>query len=235
MNDASALKTVTDFLEGWKPFADLPTNGSLRRDIVLLLETATEERRSAVLARANQLMRLHGLWRELGIFRAGPNERAEQFDRIVKLSVSDLARTLGSPQGKEDLALLQYAFEFGRHAVDSRQHGVRAFLLELFSQPEMSPPIKFSLFPGGVLYTGGGKTHDEMAKQFAEDGFGGGKPIMGGLMVRTGTLAFSYDVSSTAVRAAGQPTQVRDALLRSLRATGADPDRVAIKVEKKLG
>jgi len=91
-------------------------------------------------------------------------------------------------------------------------------------------PIKYSAYGGGVLYSGGGKSHDEMARDFVRYGLGGGQPQAGGLLSRTAPLTFVYDVSSTAFRS-GDPNQVREGFLQWLRNTGGDTDKVTITLD----
>lgn len=228
---SDAFEEVKAFLAGWKPFAGLESQ-LLAGQVLAFLEAASPERRRNVLARANGLFRLHEIYRELGIFRKGRNERAEQFNRLLEEPTEEIAAAIREGRQKEPLGMLQYCFEFGRHEAPPRHEVMRQFLLTVLGLEVGSVPIKYSLFSGGVLYSGGGKTHDEMARDFARYGLGGA-PMAGGQLTRVQPLQFHYDVSSTAYRS-GEPGQVREALLRAVRATGGDEGRITVKLEQRV-
>ena len=79
-----------------------------------------------------------------------------------------------------------------------------------------------------MLFSAGGKTHDEMAKEFTQRGFGSGMPIGGGFIRRDGDLAFQYDTHSTFAQTGGAKELVADSFQRWFRTTGADADKVTI-------
>lgn len=201
----------------------------LQGEILSFLETDDPEARQGRLIQASGRYRLHERYRELGIFREDRNEWTERFGRLLAISTGEFAGAIGLGNQKGQLGLLQYGFEIGRHAVDPRHEVVRRFIHTLFELPIGGLPIKYSLFAGGVLYSGSGRTHDEMAQDFVRLGLGA-VPVTGGVFGRTETLAFRYDTSSTAYRT-GDPNLVRESLLKGIRTTGGREDLVIVKLE----
>ena len=200
--------------------------------ILSFLEAGTPAGRRRALSNASSLFRLHECYRELGIFRAGQNERAERFDELLALSLENLAASIRAGRQRDPLALIQFCFEFGRHQATPRNDVIRQFIHTALNLPIGGNPMKYSLFIGNVLYASEGKTHDEMAEDFKNLGLGA-QPICGGMLKRTAQLEIHYDVSSSAYRT-GDPGQVRDALLRAIRASGGGEDKVLIKLEERV-
>lgn len=227
------LGTVEAFLAGWRPYAELPQRHPLRRDIPAVLGAGSRSAREARFARANSLYALQCRYRELGVLREPPGERARQFEALLDLSLAALARAIEAGDAREHLRLLQYTFEFGRHPVPAQQTVVRGFLLELLGLEVRAPAMKYSLYPNGVLYTGGGKTHEEMAREFVTAGYGGGLPAGGGLLWRTDTLAYTFDLSSTAFGTPADVATVAKALKRAIRQTGGDEARFAFTPDRR--
>ncbi|MDH4246664.1 MAG: hypothetical protein OEW39_02480 [Deltaproteobacteria bacterium] len=219
------------FLAEWKPFKDLPPNSHLRRFIPEFLQAGTPERRRELFLRVNTLFKVQGVYKEQGLLREGKNERMAQFEELFKLSAEALGNLVAEGHQRHALSLLQFGFEFGRHPASNRQLILRDFLLILFSQNPMDPALKFCLYPGGVLYTAGGKSHDELVQDFRREGLGSGAPMAGGLMWRKTKFAFTYDLSSTAFGRNSEPGAVKTALLNAVRSTGGDDTRLNVSLE----
>ena len=200
--------------------------------ILSFLEAGTPADRCRALSNASSLFRLHECYRELGIFRAGQNERAERFDELLALSLEDLAASIREGRQRDHLGLIQFCFEFGRHQATPRNDVIRQFIHTVLNLPIGGKTMKYSLFIGNVLYASGGKTHDEMAEDFKNLGLAG-QPVCGGMLKRAAQLEIHYDVSSTAYRT-GDPGQVRDAMRRAIRASGGGEDDVTIKLEERV-
>ena len=227
---STPAQVVESFLAGWKPFAELPRGLALPGQMLAFLNETRPEERRRHFAAASDLYRLHERFRTLGIFREEKNEKADGFETLFALSLADLAAAIEARKQKELLGLLQFCFEFGRHEAPPRQYVLREFISHLFDREIHAPGLKYSLYAGGLLYTGGGKTHDEMAADFARFGLGGGRPVAGGEFVRTDTLAFRYDLGSSAFRAAGDPLAVKEALLKGIRSNGGRDDLVTVEL-----
>jgi hypothetical protein len=223
---SDAYDTVERFLAGWKPFADM-AGSMLAAQLLALLAERDPEARRRHLASASDLYRLHERYRELELFRAGKKERAGQFERLLALPSEELAAAIARGEQKELLGLLQFCFEFGRHEVQPRQTLMRQFIFSLFELEQGSLGFKYSLYPGGVLYTSAGKTHDEMARDMARLGMGGA-PVAGGTIARTGHAAFVYDMASTAYKATNDPNAVKEPLLHAIRVSGGRDDAVTL-------
>ncbi|HKI98760.1 MAG TPA: hypothetical protein VKB51_09830 [bacterium] len=222
---------VERFLQGWKPFAELAGTAQARHILALLAADKPEVRQRRLLA-ACDLYRLLRCYEALGLLREGRNERAEQFERLLSLRTADLAASIARGEQKEPLGLLQYCLEFGRHALPPRHTLMRGFILALFELDAGGVGMKYSLYPGGVLFTAGGKTHEEMVRELARQGLGG-TPLAGGTIARTGRTAFLYDMASTAFRATNDPEAVKAPLLRWIRNTGGQDDKVELYFEAK--
>jgi hypothetical protein len=232
-SSASSFRTVERLLAGWKPFADL-AGTMLAAQILALLRDGDPELRRAHLASASDLYRLHLRYAELGLLREGRNERAEQFARLLALSTDAFAAAIARGEQKEPLALLQACFEFGRHEAQARNVLMRQFILTLLELDVGALGVKYSLYPGGVLYTTAGKTHDEMAQDLAKLGMGGA-PIAGGTIARTGQAEFHYDMASTAYKATNDPNAVKEPLLRAVRVSGGREDAFRLQHRERLG
>jgi hypothetical protein len=219
--------SVETFLKGWKPFAELDGTMLGAQILALLSEDEAEVRRRHLLS-ASDLYHLHERYRELELFREGKNERADQFARLLSYPTAAFAAAIAKGEQKEPLGLLQFCFEFGRHAAPPRSGLMREFILKLFDLEIGTPGVKYSLYPAGVLYTTAGKSHDEMAQDLARLGMGGA-PQAGGTIARTGHAAFSFDMASTAFKATNDPNAVTEPLLRAIRNTGGREDKVALR------
>jgi hypothetical protein len=215
-------------LTTWKPLAELPAGNEKRRAVEDFLSAATNEERRVALERGNTLFRLHNIYKELGILRENPGEKARDFAALIATPNGELHAALRGGGGSAPLlALLQEVFEFGKGAVHPKYEAVRSCLLELWRLEPRGPSMKYSLYPNGIIYSGGGKTHEEMAREFVAQGYGAGVPQAGGQIFRTGALDFVFDLSSTAFRASGtRPVDIASAFHRWLRVTGADESKV---------
>ncbi len=224
------FQVVEAFLSGWKPFADLPAGTALRDQILAFLGEVRPEERRRHFASASDLYRLHNRYRELELFREGKNEKAEQFERLFRLSIAEFATAIEENRQKEHLGLLQFSFEFGRHEVAPRHNLMREFIYKLFEMDIAAVGIKYSLFPGGVLYSSAGKSHDEMARDYTRLGMGGA-PMAGGVIARAGMTEFLYDTNSTAYKSTGDPAVVKDSLSQWIRNTGGREHKVRIRLD----
>jgi len=220
------MDEVRAFLEKWKPFASLPPGNAVRRSILRLLGTDDAVERANILAKVNDLYSLHRIYEGLGILRDGAGAKGEAFAQLLGISVSEFAAAIRKKEQKAFLALLLEGFEFDRAAAAPNQLAGRQFLTYLWEMRVGDPAIKYSIYPNGVLFSAGGKTHDEMAKEFTQQGFGSGRPIGGGFIRRDGDLTFQYDTHSTFIKTGGSHKIVADSLKRSIRTTGGDTDRV---------
>ena len=208
----------------WMPFAMLPPGSRVRTSIMRFLAAETPDDRARAMEYASSLYKLHRIYKELGILRM---ERAyDPYTELLGLSFQKMAIAIRQGNTQELLGLLQRAFEFGRHPVPPQHQAARTFLLELWALQSGGSNMKYCIYANGIPYSGGGKTHEEMARQFVATGLGNGLPLCGGLIYRTEELAFQFDISSTAFRASVQPEQVRHAIMRWIHATGADESKV---------
>jgi hypothetical protein len=222
------IDEVRAFLEKWKPFAALPPNNAVRESILRLLGTEDAAERAKILAKVNDLYCLHRIYKGLGILRDDAGAKGEAFAQLLGISVPEFAAAIRNKEQRAFLTLLLEGFEFDRAVPAPNQLAARRFLGYLWQMRVGDPAIKYSIYPNGVLFSAGGKTHDEMAKEFTERGFGSGLPTGGGFIRRDGDLAFQYDTHSTFAQTGGAETLVADSLQRWIRTTGADPDKVTI-------
>lgn len=228
-------QVVQEFLQRWRPFTELPKHGRLRHAVWAFLQTEDTEERRRIVAQHSELAKLHALYAEAGVLREERTERDAVQERLLALSVPDFARAIAAGDAGEYTTLLQEGFEFGRKETPMRQQLLRGFLTELFSQPLRGAPMKYSMYPNGVFYSGGGKTHEEMVREFSAQGYGGGLPAAGGQITRTEPLVFVYDLSSTAYRRTGHPKDVADNLKRAVRQTGGREDKVRFELDDVRG
>jgi hypothetical protein len=226
---SDAYATVEQFLQGWKPFAEL-SGTMLAAQILALLGERDQEARRRHLLSASDLYRLHRRYEELELLRPGKNERAEQFERLLHEPIEAFAAAIAKGQQKEHLGLLQFCFEFGRHAAPPRAALMCEFIHKLFDLEIGGLGVKYSLYPAGVLYTSTGKSHDEMAQDLAKLGMGGA-PVAGGTIARTGQLDFLYDMASTAYKATSDPNAVKEPLQRAIRNTGGQAEKVRLRFD----
>ncbi|MEE8396965.1 MAG: hypothetical protein V3S29_12980 [bacterium] len=233
MTDHSQL--VMAFLENWKPFAELPPGNPARRGVVRLIESDDPQRRGAALARVSQLAQLHEVYQKLGVRRVTRPDKSERFGELLRMPAQKMATALDDGDRREFLALLQDCFEFGRFAPESKVRAARQFLLAFWAMAVGAPPIKYSAYPNGVLFSLPGATHDEMASRFTKLGFGSGRPSGGGGFVREGELAFAFDTATTAFGSTMKPNFVTESLNKWIRQTGGDDEKVALTYRDKLG
>ncbi len=219
----------------WKPWAQLPPGSEVRQAIEDFLMATTCERRCAALERGNPLFRLHNIYRELEILRADPGEKAREFSTLLATASSDLQSAVRGSGSPGLLALLQQCFEFGRAATHPKYEAVRLCLLEMWRLDAGGPSMKYALYPNGIVNSGAGKTHEEMAREFVALGYGGGLPQAGGQIFRTGALTFTFDIGSTAFRGSVQPANVVAAIQRWMRATGAEESNVRFTYRPSAG
>ncbi|MDH5751656.1 MAG: hypothetical protein OEZ59_04495 [Deltaproteobacteria bacterium] len=225
-------RKALDFLQRWKPFGELSAESLLRRDIMNFLAAADNAQRKEVFKRASSQFRLYDLYTGLGLYRSGTNERAARYQELLELTAEKLGTLVEESNQKDVLDLIQFGFEFGRYQNKPRTMMLRRFLFDLFSLKAGDPQgMKYSLFPGKLLYSGQGKTHDEMARDFAGLGMGKAFPLAGGTFHRDGTLEFRYNVGSRAFGRNCEPSEVREALVTALRSTGGDAERLTVKLE----
>jgi hypothetical protein len=232
----SDTQSVAQTLSAWSTLGKVPHGSSIRQVIERFLNATTPETRRAVLARESSLLRLQDLYRELAILRPDPGERSRELAALLVMANEDILAAIRGNGKAEALLLLQSCFEFGKGAHHAKHEAARLCLLELWALHAGGPNMKYALYPNGILFSGGGKTHEEMARKFISEGHGGGPPQAGGLMTRTGPLAFAYDLSSTAFRANGvQPSHIGAAFKRWLRNTGADETKVSFNYAPESG
>ncbi len=229
------FETIKGFLESWKPFSQMAPGNPARRGLTRIFESDDLAKRQGVLERVSPLYRLHKIYERLGIHREEKNEKAAQFAKLLQISQEDMARSIRNGNMKESLGLLQNCFEFGRSPLTPRFQAARTFLLEMWALNVGAPGMKFSIYASGVMYSGGGLTHDEMAKKFNNLGYGGGNPQGGGEFVRTGELAFDFDTASTAFGGGVRPEFVTQSAKRWIHVTGGQEDQVAFNYVRKVG
>jgi hypothetical protein len=223
----SGATPLSQALAAWKPWAQLPPGSEVRQAVVDFLTATASEGRRAALERGNSLFRLQNTYREFSVLREDAGEKAREFASLLATSNSEIHAALRGSGAATVLALLQQAFEFGRGEIHPKYEAVRICLLELCHLEVGGPSMKFAIYPNGVVFSGGGKTHEEMARLFVAGGYGAGIPQAGGQVFCTGPLTFQFDLSSTAFRANGiQPTHVGAGFLRWIRVTGGDESKV---------
>ena len=225
-NGGSDREVIERFMLNWTPFASLPLGNRARTSLVRFLAADDAQARARALEYANALFRLRRIYAALGILRT--DLAFDPYSAALDLTPQAVAAAIRQGVAQEILALLQQAFEFGRHPAPPQQQAARTFLLEFWALHVGGPSMKYCLFPNGIPYSGAGKTHEETARQFVSLGFGNGLPQCGGSIERTGDLAFQFDIGSTAFRSSGSPVGVRQAILRWVRATGADDTKVTL-------
>ena len=232
---SSDVGAVRDFLESWKPYAELPPGNPARRTINRFIESDDAAERAKLIARTNLLYQLHELYEHLEIRRQEPDAKTEQFARLMTMPVAEMAAAIDSGERRPFLELLQAGFEFGRSELQPRLTAVRRFMLDLWALPVGGLGMKYSIYPNGVLFASGGLTHDEMARKFNLLGLGQGQPQGGGELQRLENLTFAYDTASTAFGSRLKPEFVKDSVNRWMRLTGGQADKITLNYSKKLG
>ncbi|HEX7926781.1 MAG TPA: hypothetical protein VF678_04255 [bacterium] len=218
---------VTNALAAWKPWAQLPPGSEVRQAVEDFLVATSADARRRALEQGNALFRLQNVYREMELLRADAGEKSREFAALLATSNGDLHGALRGAGSPNTLALLQQAFEFGRGEVHPKYEAVRTCLLEWTRLDAGGPSMKFAMYPNGIIFSGGGKTHEEMARLFVANGYGAGVPQAGGQIFCTGKFTYQFDLSSTAFRANGvQPAGIAAAFQRWIRVTGADESKV---------
>lgn len=226
---------IRAFFQNWKPFASLPANDPLRGDIFAFLSSSTPAERKEILTRANDLFKLHQDYRELGILREAENAKVGAFVQLIGLSAEAFAQAIKNQQQKPFLAMILEGFEFDRAAAPPNQLATRRFLSYFWGMRTGDPPIKYGVYSNGVIYSAGGKTHDELARDFTQNGFGSGMPMGGGFMARQGDLHFAYDTYSQFVKSGDQRQMVGESVKRWIRLSGGDDSKVKLTYADRLG
>ena len=126
---------VRTFLEGWKPYAQLPPGNPARRTINRFIETDETGERAKIIARTNLLFQLHEAYVHLGIRRKDADAKTEQFARLLAMPAGEMAGAIESEERRPFLELLQSGFEFGRSELEPRFAAVRRFMLDLWAMP----------------------------------------------------------------------------------------------------
>lgn len=225
---------VLGFLQNWKPFASLPANEPLRGEIVAFL-SADAATRKVILSRVNGLYKLHQSYRELGILRETESAKIASFEQLIALSTAEFAQAIKNQQQKPFLGMLLEGFEFERAAAAPNQLAARQFLAYLWGMRVGDPAIKYGVYSNGVLYSAGGKTHDELAREFNSKGFGSGMPKGGGFIARKGDLQFLYDTYSQFIKSGDQKQIVGESVKRWIRLSGGDDTKVQLTYMDRLG
>ena len=231
---AEPVAEILAFLEKWKPFASLPPKDPLRADILGFLKAPGGAERHQILVRVNSLYRLQRTYGELGIVRDGESAKAATFAQLVAFAPAEFAQAVRNQQQKPFLTLLLEGFEFDRAAAAPNQLAARQFLAYFWGLRIGDPAIKYGIYPNNVVFSAGGKTHDELAREFTQQGFGSGMPLGGGFIARRGDLHFVYDTYSQFVKAGDQRQAVADSIRRSIRLTGGDDGKVKIDYVNRL-
>ncbi|MBI4083595.1 MAG: hypothetical protein HY423_13400 [Candidatus Lambdaproteobacteria bacterium] len=226
MKGVDAQRAVQDFLATWPPFAELPPGNPSRRGLLRFLAEEDRREREAILVKVNPAYRLAGVYRALGILR-NPR-RAEELAEVLQLTATDLAAAIAQGNHVARLRLLMRGFEFGPGAASPRVRAQQTFLVEFWGLPIKGHGMKYSIYPNGVLYAGGGKTHEEMAREFVKAGLGSGTPESGGQIFRAGELVFLYDTRTQSFKGSVRPAAVGEAIRRAIHASGADDQRVTL-------
>lgn len=224
--------TIERFLRNWMPFAMLPPGNRARSSILRFVAAESQEDRALELRYASILYRLHEQYAELGMLLA--DRPADSFRQLMAMSREQIALDIRQGDAQEFCYLLQRAFEFGRQPVPPQHTAARQFLREMFALQPGGTYLKYCIYPNGIPFSGGGKTHEEMAREFVATGLGRGLPLCGGAIYRIEPYRFTFDMSSTAFRTSLRPEGVRQAILRWVRTTGGDEQRLALTYESAV-
>ncbi|MFI5399420.1 MAG: hypothetical protein ACHQZQ_00005 [SAR324 cluster bacterium] len=229
---ASDKQVIERFLAGWAPYAGLPAESALRTALTRFFAAESPAERREALERINPAGRLQRIYAELGIARNGGDPAEE----VLALNPQALAAAIRGSATQEPLALLQKHFEFGRTPPAPNTQAARRFLLEFWAMTPGAPPMKYCVYAGGLPFSAGGKSHEEAAREFIRAGYGSGNPLCGGLIVRRAPLAFEFDTSTTLFRSGMRPDEVKQGILRWIRATGGDETKVnLVHDERSVG
>ena len=229
---AGDKQVIEKFLAGWAPYAGLGEGSALRSALARFFAAESAAERREALERVNPAGRLYRIYAELGIARAGGDPTEE----VLALSPQTMAAAIRTSATQAPLALVQKHFEFGRTPALPKQQAASRFLLEFWAMTPGGPPLKYCVYAGGLPFSAGGKTHEEAAREFIRAGYGSGNPLCGGLIARRAPLAFEFDTSATVFRSGMRPEEVRQGILRWIRATGGDESKVnLVHDERSLG
>jgi hypothetical protein len=221
----SDRQVIEKFFAGWAPFAQLPAGSAVRTALTRFLAADTPEGRREAwesVIPSGRLLRTYGA---LGIAKNGGDAAAE----LLALGPQPLAAAIRQGATQEPLGLLQKFFEFGRTPAVPNQQAARIFLLEFWGLPVGAPAMKYCVYAKGLPFSAGGKSHEEIAREFVKAGYGNGNPACGGLIARRAPLAFEFDTSTTVFRSGMRPDEVQQGILRWIRTTGGDDDKVTLK------
>ncbi|MBI3992786.1 MAG: hypothetical protein HY342_05905 [Candidatus Lambdaproteobacteria bacterium] len=225
---SSAQETVGEFLKQWKPIAAMPPGNPVRRGVLRCMTTDDVAQRASVLAKTNALFALHERYREIGIFREDAPPHAADMAALLAVKLDEFAQAIADGKAQNFLELIQKGFQFGRFEPEAKHVALRKFLLHLWHMRIGGPGLKYSMYGNGVLYTAGGLSHEEMAREYNQLGFGGDKPLFGGQFYRIEQLEFHFDTGSTTFARHVDPGKVEEAVRRWVRLTGGDATRLAL-------
>lgn len=226
---------VSEFLKQWKPIAVMAPGNPVRRGVLRFMATDDVSQRETIVAKTNMLYALHRQYRELAIFREDNPPFAEDIAEVFKFSVADFATAIEDNSFKNITAAIQKAFQFGRYEADPKHVAFRKFLTYLWAMPVGGPGLKYSMYSNGVIYSAGGLTHEEMAREYNQMGFGGDKPDFGGQFYRADALSFEFDAGSTTFVKTANPSKVDESVRRWVRVTGGDAGKLQIKYLPRPG
>ena len=225
---SNAQETVAEFLKQWKPIAAMPPGNPVRRGVLRFMATDDIAQRTSILAKTNALFALHEQYREFEIFREDHPPHAADMTALLGLTLGEFAQAISDGKAQHVVALIQKGFQFGRFEPNAKHVALHKFLLHLWHMRIGGPGLKYSMYGNGVLYTAGGLSHEEMAREYNQLGFGGDKPLFGGQLYRRAQLEFHFDPSSTTFARHVQPGKVEESLRRWVRLTGGDAARLAL-------
>ncbi len=225
---ATAPQTIQHLLGTWKPFADLPKEHPVRVRVERFLGMSREEDRRYLMQRASVLFRLQESYADLGILLTGDGENHNPFQALLEMDRGKMTAMLRDGKRQELLTLLQRVFEFGRITVPPNTQAARLFLQEMWALSPGGHNMKFCVFPGGVPFSGNGKTHEETARLWISEGYGSGAPLAGAVLDRAAPLEFEFGLSTNAFRGGMTPPEIKASMLRWIRLTGGDPAKVKL-------
>ena len=214
---------IERFLSAWAPFAELPA-GPLRAALTRFVKAESLEERRAAVETINTAGRILRGYAELGILRDDSSAATE----ILSLSPQALAAAIRSSATQEPLGLLQKWFEFGRSPAVPNQRAARSFLLEFVAMTVGAPAMKYCAYAKGLPFSAGGQSHEQIAREFVALGYGSGNPLCGGLIARRAKLTYEFDTSSTVFRSGMRPDEVKQGILRWIRASGGNDEAITL-------
>ena len=217
-------QVIDKFFAGWAPFAQLPQGSPVKNAVTKFLSAETPEERRSALESVNPTGKILRMYTEMGILRDAADPAAE----LLTLSPAKLADAIRSGATQEPLGLLQKTFEFGRTPPVPNQQAARTFLQEFLALAVGAPAMKYCAYAKGLPFSAGGKSHEEIARQFVSYGYGSGQPLCGGLIARRQPLAWEFDTSTTVFRSGMRPDEVKQGILRWVRATGGNDEQITL-------